>query len=33
MIFGEPPPFDQIIQSLTALEQEINALQEKLRSW
>jgi hypothetical protein len=33
MIFGEPPPFDQIIQSLTTLEQEINALQEKLRSW
>lgn len=33
MIFGEPPPFDQIIQSLTTLEEEINALQEKLRRW
>jgi hypothetical protein len=33
MIFGEPPPFNQIIQSLTTLEEEINALHKKLRSW
>jgi hypothetical protein len=26
MIFGEPPPFDQIVETLAALEKELNAL-------
>ncbi len=26
MIFGEPPSFDQIVESLVALEDEINRL-------
>ncbi len=29
MIFGEPPPFQQIIEELAALERELNALQRK----
>jgi hypothetical protein len=29
MIFGEPPPFEHIVEKLAALESEINALQRK----
>jgi len=29
MIFGEPLPFEQIVEKLTALEKEFNALQKK----
>jgi hypothetical protein len=29
MIFGEPPPFEQIIEKLTVLEKELNALRKK----
>ena len=28
MIFGEPPPFEQIIEKLAALEKELNALKK-----
>ncbi len=27
MIFGDPPTFDQIIETLVALEKELNALE------
>jgi len=29
MIFGEPPPFDQILETLTVLEKELNALRKE----
>ncbi len=29
MIFGEPPPFEQIIEKLAVLEKELNALRKK----
>ena len=29
MIFGEPPPFEQIIEKLAELEKELNALRKK----
>ena len=29
MIFGEPPPFEQIVEKLAALEKELNVLQKK----
>jgi hypothetical protein len=29
MIFGEPPPFEQIIETSVALENDLNALQKK----